>query len=338
MAEVWCESHDDVTLLWDDGNQITVEFVQVKGADMDCRWSVAELTRQGKKDTKNTSLIGQSLGRAKCSEKTRFRIVTLTDVTRDLEILKHGIGTTGRDAAKIASLQRKLQKRCSTMKTSENGTTVETWVENCVWVRYESDESQTNSNMFRLERLINQRFGYLLSVPQIRSLYTQILEKVKIAAAADLGKIPDAFKIKRTSLVAWVKSAVDEVLFGLPGAAQSKMRQKMERCGISMDIVEKAVHLRLGYVGERLRSGYATVTPLTKLELTVLARMQLERAALEAGRIEESGTRFHERCLRALAEEQAKWSDRTTRPDAAFFQGYMYELTNRCQHAFDLAK
>ena len=337
LLEVWCESQDDVTLLWDAQGTIAVEFVQVKGADLDGRWSVAELTRgKGVKTKRKPSLIEQSLARASCREAVHFRVVTFTDVTADLTVLKTS-RENGRDVQKLNALQQKLQKKKLLIHTSSNGTTIAQWVERCLWQKQESNEAQANSNKFRLEKHIKGKFGLLLALEQLSELYTFLLEKVKAASSADLDKISDAYKIKRIALETWIKEATDRVLFKGPGVLQSKMRTKMERCGISPEIIEKAVLLRIGYVTERVSSGYSTVTPLTRLELKVIARMQIERVALEVGAINEVGSAFHARCLRALEEERGTWGDKLC-PDAAYFQGYMYELTNRCQHSFDLAK
>jgi len=49
LLEVWCESQDDITLIWGiDGNQIN-EFVQVKGNKLAQFWSTSLLCRREKK-------------------------------------------------------------------------------------------------------------------------------------------------------------------------------------------------------------------------------------------------------------------------------------------------
>jgi hypothetical protein len=39
LAGVWCETLDDLTLIWTDGGQPTVEFVQVKSNDLGQMWT-----------------------------------------------------------------------------------------------------------------------------------------------------------------------------------------------------------------------------------------------------------------------------------------------------------
>jgi hypothetical protein len=47
LLEVWCETEDDITLLWDRGDGIVVEFVQVKANELSQLWSVALLCAGG---------------------------------------------------------------------------------------------------------------------------------------------------------------------------------------------------------------------------------------------------------------------------------------------------
>ena len=49
IREVWCETHDDITLLFDLGSskELHVEFIQVKAHEFDQLWSVAKITARG---------------------------------------------------------------------------------------------------------------------------------------------------------------------------------------------------------------------------------------------------------------------------------------------------
>jgi hypothetical protein len=71
LKEVWCETLDDITLLWERKALLGVEFVQVKAADLPQMWSVAMIC-----DGRDKSLVGKSLGQHRCSEHCTFRIVT----------------------------------------------------------------------------------------------------------------------------------------------------------------------------------------------------------------------------------------------------------------------
>jgi hypothetical protein len=43
LVEVWCERHDDITLVWQTSEGEQIEFVQVKGNEHNQLWSVSLL-------------------------------------------------------------------------------------------------------------------------------------------------------------------------------------------------------------------------------------------------------------------------------------------------------
>ena len=55
LIEVWCETHDDITLIWDADTVQEVEFVQVKCLTLDQLWSIAILTGRDRKDKQAVS-------------------------------------------------------------------------------------------------------------------------------------------------------------------------------------------------------------------------------------------------------------------------------------------
>ena len=48
LKKVCCETHDDITLVWDTGNDDRIEFVQVKAVDLGQLWSIAKLCEREK--------------------------------------------------------------------------------------------------------------------------------------------------------------------------------------------------------------------------------------------------------------------------------------------------
>jgi hypothetical protein len=56
LTEVWCESQDDVTLIWMKVDGQMVEFVQVKRNEPDRLWSIAMLCKRERK-ARNTGGI-----------------------------------------------------------------------------------------------------------------------------------------------------------------------------------------------------------------------------------------------------------------------------------------
>src|SRR5688572_27416124 len=59
LAEVWCETQDDITLLWRREAGLVVEFVQAKSHELNQLWSISELCkREGARA--GTSIIERS--------------------------------------------------------------------------------------------------------------------------------------------------------------------------------------------------------------------------------------------------------------------------------------
>src|ERR1700737_2305707 len=83
LAEVWCETLDDITLLWSEDGDLTVEFVQVKARELSQMWSVALLCSGG-----SDSIIARSLAQHRCCEACHFRIVTRVGIHAELQVLR----------------------------------------------------------------------------------------------------------------------------------------------------------------------------------------------------------------------------------------------------------
>ena len=90
LLQVWCETHDDITLIWQGPLGEEIEFVQVKSNELDQLWSVAKLCEREKRDADpkaGTSIYERSLANDRCCEPCRFRLVTCRPVQSDLYAL-----------------------------------------------------------------------------------------------------------------------------------------------------------------------------------------------------------------------------------------------------------
>jgi len=103
LKEVWCENQDDATLIWEEGSDERVEFVQVKNNQLDALWSVSKLceretaqplssdpttkTQSKKAKRIGSSILERSLGYDRCREACCFRIVTSWPINKDLQLL-----------------------------------------------------------------------------------------------------------------------------------------------------------------------------------------------------------------------------------------------------------
>src|SRR5262245_14148823 len=80
LREVWCETQDDVTLIWQTNpSSIEVEFVQVKSNDLNQLWTAAKVCERDKpkesqsasgKDGAGRSIIERSFANDRCLEPT----------------------------------------------------------------------------------------------------------------------------------------------------------------------------------------------------------------------------------------------------------------------------
>src|SRR5947207_7229546 len=84
LIEVWCETQDDITLLWrENENSLVVEFVQAKSHELNKLWSVSDLCAR-EKGRVGTSIVERSLAYDRCAESSRFRVVTARPFRVDL--------------------------------------------------------------------------------------------------------------------------------------------------------------------------------------------------------------------------------------------------------------
>ena len=112
LLEVWCESQDDITLIWEVAGQIKVEFVQVKSNELNQLWSVATIcNREGK--GVGHSILEKSLANDRCEEACCFRIVTTRPVQDELKLLTYPLDSPYRKTAKEGSenLNRQPQSK-----------------------------------------------------------------------------------------------------------------------------------------------------------------------------------------------------------------------------------
>lgn len=88
LAEVWCETLDDITLVWKINGKEIFEFIQAKSNELDQLWSVQLLCKRPKKGTRRSdSIVEKSLAYDRGDEECRFRLVTALGFKKELEPL-----------------------------------------------------------------------------------------------------------------------------------------------------------------------------------------------------------------------------------------------------------
>jgi len=134
LVQVWCETQDDITLILDGQGGHEVEFVQVKGHDLDQLWSVAKLYERERKNTASKvagrSILEKSLSNDRCVEPCSFRIVTCRPVQSELSVLTHPLGSSYRSTSEAAEAMRRLIEQLQVKLgqiESENGNGIDFW-------------------------------------------------------------------------------------------------------------------------------------------------------------------------------------------------------------------
>jgi hypothetical protein len=148
LIEVWCETQDDITLIHRFDGYEHIEFVQVKGAELNQLWTSALLCA-GQDGSK--SIVEKLLAQDRCSEKCSFRIVTLREVSSELKVLTYPYTSPERlnDQGAVKQICTEVCKRLKGVK-SPNGNDGAFWVMNTLWEVRGPKESIRNANLLKL--------------------------------------------------------------------------------------------------------------------------------------------------------------------------------------------
>ena len=334
LREVWCETQDDITLIWAGKLDESVEFVQVKSNELDKLWSVAELCKRestvGPKRT-GTSILEKSLANDRAKEGSSFRIVTLRGVKSELKLLTFPKEAPARaqGGAELDALCAKIEDRlpqCSSPKN--NGPRY--WLRNALWEVKGSETALKNCNLLALQQLA-ESLGSPLFSDQVEELYQQILRKAQDAACADWNVDPNKKKFMKEGFCVWLKKTIQIIAHPASSRTGKRMREKMEAAGLPPDYVESAHTARQAYRKYLLHPTYQKLDDLSLIESEIVSILHRLRSELDAGFISDRGIQFHARCLSALEEVRSRSSSDIP---IFFFHGCMYNITDRCLHRF----
>jgi hypothetical protein len=336
LKSVWCETLDDVTLIWKTGHAEVVEFVQVKAEKLDQLWSVPRLCARESRNGRmaaGTSVLERLLENDRCTEPCKFRMVSRRPVVEALRVLETEVGAQARaaDSEKMKSLCETLEQRLDGIKSpNKHGPTW--WAENTVWEIGHSEEALRNRNLSLVGKVVDE-FGRFLVSDQREQLYELLLMKVKAAADADKSLNRDGGKLARDTLIDWFGKQIRELERGGSEAGGIDLRVKLEAARIPADTVDSAEELRRSYLSRWLRPSYLERDLSRAWEDRVRAELVELRSRLDSGEIEADGVDFHRRSLEALEKVRAEATKGKELPKD-FFQGCMYYITDLCQHRF----
>jgi hypothetical protein len=331
ILKIHLETHDDIVLVRSDGPIAIAEFVQVKAAELDKLWSVADLCRREKGP--GTSIFEISLNRDTYGEISRFRLVTLRPVVDDLKMLAFPHGASGREpcGARFLALHSALWDRFLAIRSPKNNG-ASYWLKHCLWDVRHSEQALALSNFVRLLHIASAE-GKTLLIEQINLLLDELRFWAKSAGGARWEPDRPAKIISRDRLRAWWEQRIVEILDGASSASGGKLTSKMRAAVLAEDQVLMAVELRREYARAIRTSRYMEDDAAQRLQSRVKSELASLRARFVAGQIPLEPVAFHALCIERM---DAINSERPagTNDHAAFLKGCMYDIADRCLHQF----
>jgi hypothetical protein len=333
LVEVWCESQDDITLIWLFDDHEEVEFVQVKNEQPDQLWSAALVCKRetsAKDKGLGTSIAERSLAHDRCDEPCRFSLITSREVNRELKPLTYALTAPGR--VPVKALTATFQKAVGDF-VSLKGNGIEFWLENLIWKVKHSETAVKKENLLKLVEFLDEH-GLRVQWDQLEeAIYNKLLKKVQDMALADPKGDPVAKRMTREQIAALVRNlalATRE----RSGAGGASLEKKMQAANLEADMIESALEQRRAYRRETLTPGYLAVRDLHWAEQEIGARLHMLRSQLDAGLLPDVGPQFHAKCVDEL--EKLRQDLNATPPGIHqfFVLGCMYDITDRCLHRF----
>jgi hypothetical protein len=328
IEKVHCETHDDLVVKRVSATVEFAEYVQVKGAEPDKLWSLADLCA-----SPGGSLFEKSLSRDGCKESSRFRVITLRPVTSELKVLTYPCYGVGREpnCQAHAKLSAGLKERFPDLR-SPKGNGPDFWVEHCLWDERHDETSIRNNNLVVILTL-SARQGLPL-LPEQANMVADGLRQW----AWDAGRakwIPDrALKIiTRSALKAWWDNRLHEIVNGAASPSGGKLAGKMQEAQLEADQLNMALDLRRDYAGLIRTPRYMDEIDVQSLQRRVKSELASLRGRHVAGQLNIDPPAFHALCLErmdALNSERPQGAE----DRSAFLKGCMYDITDRCLHRF----
>lgn len=200
MAQVECETSDDITLVHRRAAENFREYVQVKSTDRDNKWTFKELTdRDPSGKSRPTSIVEKSLLADADGDNARFRIVTRRAVNHTASALLDPVDkrTT---AGPVEVLAAKLLAKHSSTK-SAMGHDLAYWGRNAHWEVLPGIDHVELKNLQAINTMA-EGAGANPTNSHVKAIYNDLLGIVDSAAVASR-KTPDQKTITREQAVAW---------------------------------------------------------------------------------------------------------------------------------------
>jgi hypothetical protein len=332
-SQVWCESHDDIVLVFYQNSIWRCEFVQAKASMSHGLWSKHELGRKtkNKKGVSKPCIIERLLQHDCVPCSCGFRLVTRENTNEDLKILKAPLGSPDRISGEkeLIALATAFEKKISPF-SSHNGNNAEFWVRNTVIQVLGEEQAVAADNRLKLH-LFAETQGILLRTAKCELLYERILSMIQSASKKLWGQNPLAKVLTREDFKVFV---IAELQRGGESSIEDheRLRTKMEKATVASPDIESALELRRRYLSEVFEPQYLDSEFRNIVEGEVLARLHVLRAKRNTARKPEKDSEFHARCIQNVRE--LKQSFPGSSPPEFVLLGCMYEITARCRHQF----
>jgi Cap4, dsDNA endonuclease domain len=334
IVKIHCETHDDILVVraTEEMNQNCAEYVQVKATEPKQLWTFATLC-QRKNGKEGTSVLERSLAHDCHKEHSRFRILTLRQVSPELKILTNPIGSVGREpcCAALQDLKQEIDKKRPGLVSSK-GNDSAFWLDNCHWDERHNEDVIRTSNRFRVFQISSAQNNTLLQ-DAIDSLLDDMRAWVKSASASKWEPDRDKKIITREQLIAWWDQRVAE-LTSAGGAAGGKLVRKMKTAHLPQDVINLAVDLRRSYTRSLRTPRYADDENTEELLSRVRAEAISLRSRYTAGQLDVDAPTFHSICLDRMDAINVERPD--GEPDrSSFLKGCLYDIADRCLLRFE---
>ena len=336
LKEIWFESHDDITLIWRNGDGLShCEFVQVKFVDR--VWTLGGLTGRTNREP-GTSILEKSLAQNIYAEPCSFRLVTSRDACRELRCLRFPIGSPERVAAQdeLAAAHETITNTFSRADSPPTPEALEEWLTNCVWEEKESTlEGLEAINLLSMEPVM-ARLGIRLKPENRDRLYDLLMRKISKASHKRPFASRSVFKLTQAELQDWMRENARELVNG-PNPAD-KLGSKLEEAGVPMADIDAARELKRMYNAERRDNDFCEPDDLKAMEAIILGKVNMLQRKQYNPATEETPLGFYNTCVTTAVEQlsRRRFVDENGEMliDEWVAEGYLYEVVDRCQLRF----
>lgn len=336
IDSVWCEVHDDLTIIWNEQGVQEVEFVQVKAERRDALWSTAVLCRRNKKDkteVPGSSILERSMAQARCQEPHRFRLITAADIHPQLRVLTHprGAPQRHRDHPDVRAILEKITEVLQGLQLDGPGG-LRFWLESVLWEVRGPEDAVRNAATVRLTGYLHDFFD--MSAPDhVREVYDFLLRAVDRAASARVPPPYDAKKLRSQPLLSELKAKIAALKRPYTAAGGNPLRRALTQMGMPEVEIEHILQEHADHQAAVRRQEYLSIKGSQDAFNEIAAVLHRLRLQYKPDANESPKDRYL-RCIKALEELHASLPA-DARPPLTYFRGTMYELVKRGLHTFE---